>query len=125
MIAFMLNLRQKIITQVAAIILICIIPLTSVASHEHAPHEAQECTDCAAPVPSTCCCKNAADCHQQSDHDNAQPHHKCHCYGFHTLQSILPGLDIQYILLQQPFYTPEFHIAISQLIQNIFQPPKN
>jgi len=123
MIFFMLNYRQHIITRTAAIILVCVVPLASAAFHGHTSDDKQQCADCAASA--CCCCQNAADCDQQPDNDNSQPHHKCHCSGFHTMQSILHGLDIQNILLQQPFYTPDFQITIPQFSQNIFQPPKN
>jgi len=125
MIAFMLNYRQNIFMQTVAVFLVWILVLASAGFHGHLPADARECTDCAGAIHSTCdCCENETDCGQQSDNDDDQPQHKCHCFCFGNLLTILHGLEIQNILLKQPFYMLEFQINIPLVIQNIFQPPK-
>ncbi len=126
----MLNYRQHIFIQTVAIVLAFTFTIAPAALHTHlSGHELdrdQQCRHCYASDESTCdCCQTNNNCHEESDHESDQSHHKCHCWCFSSLLSILPQFEIQTGLMQQPFYLIEFYINIPQVERNIFRPPRS
>lgn len=122
----MLNYQGNIINQTVAVFLAFVFILTPLTSLGHLSDDLQPCPNCTAADESTCgCCKTASDCQQPSDHNEAQANHKCYCFCFSNLLSILPSLAIQTSLIQQPFYLLEIPISLSPFVQDIFRPPKS
>lgn len=126
----MLNNRQHIFTQTVAIVLACafmivlMTPYTHVSGHELDGD--RQCQHCSGFDESTCsCCQTNSDCHQKSDHSSDHSQHKCNCWCLNSLLSILPQIEIQTGLKQQPLYLLECKIRIPQMERDIFRPPRS